>query len=102
MTLEKTIKTNGFKPRSWGDLAALAAVITPILVMCVAVILWGLKLESELNAERNARIHLERRVSDNKGKIDQGILGIARTEIDNIKKEDAAILRRVERLEGKH
>jgi hypothetical protein len=102
MTLEKTIHTNGFKPRSWGDLAALAAIVTPILALCMALVLWGLKLEQELNDERNARVHLERRVSDNKGKIDQGILGIARTEIDNIKERDAAILKRVERLEEKH
>ncbi len=102
MVMEKTLKTNGYKIRSWGDAAAVVTTISVMLAMLLSTVLWGLKLEQELNEERAARVQLEYRVSRNTAKIDVGVLDIARTEINNIKREDAGMLKRIERLENKH
>ena len=55
---------NGYKIRSWGDLVAVSVLLT----MLISVVLWGLKLESELNTLRtdygNRLSRLEARVAD--------------------------------------
>ena len=46
--MEHTKALNGYKPRSYGDVVAIATLIS----MLLAVIAWGLKLESSLDATR--------------------------------------------------
>lgn len=99
---DKSRQLNGYKVRSWGDLAAVVTTISVMLAMLISTVLWGLKLETELNEERNARVALEYRVSRNTAKIDTGILDVARTEVENIKNVDQRLLKRIERLEDKH
>jgi hypothetical protein len=100
MVEDKSWKPNGFKIRSWGDIAALAAVVTPLLVVAIACILWGLKLEGELNVERQRNNVLERRVAANERQLSKGILSLAESEISNIREDDREIKRRLERLES--
>ena len=42
--MEKTSQLNGFKPRSYGDVVAIAALTS----MFLSVVMWGLKLEAKL------------------------------------------------------
>jgi hypothetical protein len=98
---DRSKKLNGYKVRSWGDLAAVVTTISVMLAMLISTVLWGLKLESELNVERNARISLERKVARNSTKIDSGILDVARSEINDIRQDDREIKRRLERLENR-
>jgi hypothetical protein len=55
---------NGYKIRSWGDLIAVAT----ILAMLLSCVLWGLKLEGEVNELRtgygNRLAAIEARVAD--------------------------------------
>ena len=46
--LETSLKPNGFKPKSYGDIVAIAS----LLAMLMSTVAWGLKLEGELNAVR--------------------------------------------------
>ena len=101
MAIEKSIKPKGYKIRSWGDLAAVATVVSVLLAMLLSTVWWGLKLESELNVERNARIVLERKVARLEAKVQAGILDVARSEINDIRQDDREIKRRLERLESK-
>ncbi|MCP5014718.1 MAG: hypothetical protein GY938_05465 [Ketobacter sp.] len=95
-------KERGYAVRGWRDLASVSTIVASLLTVLIACILWGLKLESELNEERNARVNLEQRVSRNTAKIDVGVLSVAKTEINHIKETDRDHLRRIERLEAKH
>ena len=45
---DRSAKLNGYKPRSYGDIVAVAT----LLAMLLSVVAWGLKLEGELNAVR--------------------------------------------------
>lgn len=47
-------KENGLKVRSWSDVTAVAT----LLAMFLAVVAWGLKLETELNSLRDQYIQL--------------------------------------------
>ena len=70
---DKTARLNGYKPRSYGDIVAIATLLT-LFISCVA---WGLKLESELNAVRDKVYGLE-------SKVGNGILPRAEERIKNI------------------
>lgn len=78
---DNSASLNGFKPRSYGDLVAVATILA-MLVSCVA---WGLKLEGELNTVRDEVMSL-------KGQVGNGILPRAEERIK-------AMERRVDNLE---
>lgn len=58
--MEKTAELNGYKVRSYGDLVAVAT----LLAMLMSVVVWGLKLEAELNEVRNDLIVVQRQVGN--------------------------------------
>jgi len=64
-------KLNGYRPRSYGDIVAIAMLLT----MFVSVVAWGLKLEGELNAVRNQQMLILQQVGN-------GILPRAEERID--------------------
>ena len=99
---ERSWKTNGYKVRSWGDLAAISTVAGVLTTMLVACILWGLKLEEELNTERNRNNHQEIEIRKLERIIDSGILSVSQAEINNIKERDKELSSRIDRLEDKH
>ena len=68
--------SNGFRPRTWSDLIAIATIIT----LFVSVVAWGLKLEGELNQVRNE-------LSDVKRQVGNGILPRAEERIRNLERE---------------
>ena len=68
--MEKTGQLNGFKPKSYGDLVAIAS----LLAMFMSVVLWGLKLEA-----RND--HLREEIMEIKSRIGNGILPRAEERI---------------------
>jgi hypothetical protein len=51
---------NGYKPRSWGDVVAIAS----LLAMFMSVVAWGLKLEGELNSVRDDVTIISRQVGN--------------------------------------
>ena len=54
------MRTNGYTPRSWGDLLAVATICS----MLLAVVAWGLKLEGRLEAIRQHQMELTREVAN--------------------------------------
>ena len=81
--IDKPPKKNGFAIRSWGDVLAVALVVS----ICLGVIGWGLKLESELNEER-ARIDvLQGRIAELEAKVGNGILPRAEERIRALSEE---------------
>lgn len=81
--VEKSIKPNGYAVRSWGDILAVALLVSLLL----GVLAWGLKLESELNTVRD-------QVSSLREQVGNGILPRAEERIE-------ALDKRVEDLEDK-
>ena len=73
---DKTAKLNGYKPRSYGDIVAVATLLT-LFISCVA---WGLKLEGELNAVRDKVFVLE-------SKVGNGILPRAEERIKHLERD---------------
>ena len=71
--MDKTIKPNGYAIRSWGDIVAIAVLVS----MFLGVVAWGLKLEGELNAVRDD-------VSDLKSQVGNGILPRAEERIESL------------------
>ena len=63
-------KLNGYKPRSYGDIIAIATLLT----LFVSVVAWGLKLEGEVNT-------LRAEVMSIKGQVGNGILPRAEERI---------------------
>ena len=86
-------KLNGLAVKSWGDIIAVATLLS----MLLATVGWGLKLEGELNELRSSygtRIaNLEARVAD-------GILPRAEERIEYHRREIDKLNRRLERLEN--
>lgn len=73
---EHTASLNGYRPRSYGDLVAVAT----LLAMLVSVVGWGLKLEGELNDVRNDLIRVQSQVG-------QGILPRAEERIESLRRD---------------
>lgn len=102
MTLEKSIKPNGYAVRSWGDIVAVAS----LLAMFLGCVAWGLKLEAKLDTLQ--LIHtsdVNSLVAENNALkiiIAKGILPRAEERINRIDDFDAELTKRVEKLEGKH
>lgn len=78
---QQTLKPNGYTPRSWGDIVAIAT----LLALFIGVLAWGLKLETELNTIRDRQIRL---IKD----VDVGILPRAEERVNDHE-------RRINRLE---
>ena len=74
--MDQTAKLNGYKPRSYGDLVAVAT----LLAMLVSVVAWGLKLEDELNQVRD-------RVTMVQSQVGQGILPRAEERIESLRRD---------------
>ena len=72
--MEQTGKLNGYKPRSYGDVIAIATLLT----LFVSVVAWGLKLEGELNAVRDS---YGQRIATLEAKVGNGILPRAEERI---------------------
>lgn len=87
---DKRVGLNGYKIRSYGDLLAVALLISLLL----SVVAWGLKLEGELNDVRNDVNAVQARVAD-------GILPRAEERIDGHARELSEHDRRIERIEDK-
>lgn len=85
--MEQSGKLNGYKPRSYGDIIAIATLLT----LFVSVVAWGLKLEGELNAVRD-------QVSDLRGQVGNGILPRAEERIDALEKR----LEKLESVDNSH
>ena len=75
---EHTAKLNGYRPRSYGDLVAVAT----LLAMLVSVVAWGLKLEGELNEVRNQLMRVQAQVGE-------GILPRAEERIESLRRDIA-------------
>ena len=76
---------NGFVIRGWGGLASFAAVVSVFLALFIGVLQWGLKLEEELNTERQIRNDLTRRISELERKVGNGILPRAEERIEALR-----------------
>ena len=74
--LHRTAKLNGYRPRSYGDLVAVAT----LLAMLVSVVAWGLKLEGELNQVRNDLAEVQ-------GQVGNGILPRAEERIESLRRD---------------
>jgi len=102
MSIEKSIKPNGYAVRSWGDIVAVAT----LLAMFLGCVAWGLKLEARndtLQIVHTADIQrLTAEVSALKIIISRGILPRAEERIDRIDEFDKRMIERIEKLEGKH
>lgn len=72
--MEHTTRLNGYKPRSYGDILAVASLIA----MLISVVGWGLKLEGELNAVRDnlARVQMQ---------VGRGVLPRAEERIETMR-----------------
>ena len=81
MVESKQAKTNGFALRSLHDVALLVSILAPILTVLVGVILWGLKLEDELNTERLRIDQANRNIAELRQRIAPGILPRAEERI---------------------
>ena len=79
--MEKKAALNGFKPRSYGDLVAIATLLA-LFMSCVA---WGLKLEARIDDVHEHMMRIN-------GQVGNGILPRAEERIKNIE-------RRLQRLE---
>jgi len=90
--VEKSLKPNGYKIRSWGDLVALASLLT----LFIGVLAWGLKLEAELNQVRADYGH---RISDLETRVADGILPRAEERIEFHRQEITEIKRRLDKIE---
>ena len=88
VTTPKGTGLNGLAVKSWGDVVAVAT----LLALFIGTLSWGLKLEAELNAVRNALIAVQARVAD-------GILPRAEERINQHTDQLHDIRRRLERLE---
>ena len=73
---DKSAGLNGYRVRSYGDLVAVAT----LLAMLMSVVVWGLKLEGELNDVRND-------VMEVKARVGQGILPRAEERIRRLERE---------------
>lgn len=83
---------NGFKPRSWGDLTALAT----LLALFIGVLAWGLKLESELNETRSNH---SQRIANLEARVSNGILPRAEERIERNRESIVENKRRLIKLE---
>lgn len=81
-------KLNGYKPRSFGDIVAIAT----LLAMLLSVVAWGLKLEGELNALRD-------QVVANQEKLGNGILPRAEERIESLRRDLTYLAERFEEHE---
>ena len=79
--MDSSPRLNGFKPKSYGDLVAIASLMS----MFMSVVLWGLKLEA-----RNDSLRTE--IFDLKSQVGNGILPRAEERI-------VALERRVQLVE---
>ena len=89
--LERTSKLNGYRPRSYGDLVAVAT----LLAMLVSVVAWGLKLEGELNQVRNQLMRTQTQVG-------QGILPRAEERIESLRRDLSYLATEFEKHEESH
>ena len=91
------IKLNGLAVKSWGDVVAVATLLSLFL----AVLAWGLKLETELNAVRSDLLSVQARVAD--GILPRAEERIARhdDDIEDIEREINRVRDRLEKLEAR-
>ena len=85
MTSSTARHNEGFAIRGWSGLASFAAVVSVFLALFIGVLQWGLKLEEELNTERQIRNELTRRVAELERKVGNGILPRAEERIDALR-----------------
>ena len=91
---EPKIKINGngsFAVRSWGDVVAVAT----LLAMLMACVLWGLKLESELNRVRDDLSLAELQIA-------AGVLPRAEERIERLDTDVERLRKRIDRIEENH
>ena len=82
--MEHSIKPNGFKPKSYGDLVAIAS----LMAMFMSVVMWGLKLEA-----RNDFLHEQ--ISEIKVQISNGILPRAEERLHDVEDDVDKILKHI-------
>lgn len=71
----KTLNVNGYRPRSWGDIVAIAT----LMALFVGVLSWGLKLEARIDTITDRQIDISRQVGE-------GILPRAEERIRHLEK----------------
>ena len=81
---DKTGALNGYKPRSYGDLVALASLVA----MLLSVVAWGLKLEDELNRVRDDLTVV-------RAQVGEGILPRAEERIRHLEEDVRELERRI-------
>lgn len=86
--MESSPKLNGYRPRSYGDLVAVAT----LLAMLLSVVGWGLKLEAELNQVRDDLMQA-------RAQIGQGILPRAEERIEGLRRDLTYLAERFEEHE---
>lgn len=106
MELEKTVRPNGIKFKSYGDILVIAGAMAPSVGIILGLLFWGLKLDDRVDdgkAERAAMakqinsdyISLKARVQVLEERTNPGVLTVARSELDYHEK-------RISRLESFH
>lgn len=88
--MEKSAHLNGYRPRSYGDLVAVAT----LLAMLVSVVAWGLKLEGELNEVRS---NYANRIAVLEAKVGNGILPRAEERIESLRRDLAYLANEYEK-----
>lgn len=92
--MKDTIKENGFAIHSWGELYSLIMVILVIL----AGLAWGLKIEFNQSAEREAReaqyATIDKRLRAMEDEIAVGELPVAKQHFETVE-------RRIDELENR-
>ena len=73
--MEKTGQLNGFKPRSYGDVVAIAALTS----MFLSVVMWGLKLEAKLEV-------VQKEVAVLQAQVGNGILPRAEERVNQLQR----------------
>lgn len=75
-------RESGLRVKSWGDVVA----VSTLLAMLLAVIMWGLKLESELNVERQINTTQAAEIAELKAQVGNGILPRAEERITSLER----------------
>lgn len=80
--VEKDAHLNGYKPKSYGDLLAIASIGSIFIGLC----LWGLKLEGRIDQAIRQDLSFQSRVSSIEERIRPGILSIADERIRSMQR----------------
>jgi len=84
--MDASPKLNGYKPRSYGDIAALAVSIASLGVLFMSAVLWMLKLEARLEIVGASLNEQSNYITELKSQISRGILPRAEERINQLQR----------------